>query len=61
MLSIIVAIGNNNVIGGNNGLLWHLPGDLKNFKKITTTASKTMIMGRKTFQSLGRVLPEESI
>jgi dihydrofolate reductase len=57
MLSIIVAIGNNNVIGGNNGLLWHLPGDLKNFKKITTTASKTMIMGRKTFQSLGRVLP----
>lgn len=58
MLSIIVAIANNNLIGGNNGLLWHLPGDLKNFKKITMTSSKTMIMGRKTFESLGRVLPE---
>ena len=58
MLSIIVAIGNNNVIGGNNGLLWHIPEDLKNFKKITMTSSKTMIMGRKTFESLGRVLPE---
>ena len=32
MLSIIVAIGNNNVIGGNNGLLWHIPEDLKNLK-----------------------------
>lgn len=58
MLSIIVAIANNNLIGGNNGLLWHLPSDLKNFKKITMTSSKTMIMGRKTFESLGRVLPE---
>ncbi|NLZ48064.1 MAG: dihydrofolate reductase [Clostridiales bacterium] len=58
MLSIIVAIANNNVIGGNNGLLWHLPEDLKNFKKITMTGSKSMIMGRKTFESLGRVLPE---
>lgn len=60
MLSIIVAIGNNNIIGGNNGLLWHIPSDLKNFKNITMTGSKTMIMGRKTFESLGRVLPERN-
>lgn len=57
MLSAVVAIGNNNVIGGNNGLLWHLPADLKKFKEITMTGSKTMIMGRKTFESLPGVLP----
>lgn len=57
MLSIVVAIANNNVIGGNNGLLWHLPADLKKFKDKTTTGSKTMIMGRKTFESLPKVLP----
>lgn len=57
MLSAVVAIGNNNVIGGNNGLLWHLPADLKKFKEITMTGSRTMIMGRKTFESLPGVLP----
>lgn len=57
MLSAVVAIGNNNVIGGNNGLLWHLPADLKKFRETTTTGSKTMIMGRKTFESLPSVLP----
>ncbi len=55
MLSIIVAIANNNVIGKDNKLIWHLPDDLKRFKSLTT--GKTIIMGRKTFESLGRVLP----
>ena len=55
MLSIIAAIANNNVIGKDNGLIWHLPEDLKRFKKLTT--GHTIIMGRKTFESLGRVLP----
>lgn len=55
MLSIIVAIAKNNVIGKDNKLIWHLPEDLKRFKKITT--GHTIIMGRKTFESLGRVLP----
>lgn len=55
MLSIIVAVAKNNVIGRNNGLIWHIPEDLKRFKEITT--GKTIIMGRNTFFSLGRVLP----
>ena len=55
MLSTIVAIANNNVIGKDNKLIWHLPEDLKRFKQITT--GKNIIMGRKTFESLCRVLP----
>ena len=55
MLSIIVAVAENNVIGKDNKLIWHLPEDLKRFKKLTT--NHTIIMGRKTFESLGRVLP----
>ena len=55
MFSIIVAIGKNREIGKENKLLWHIPEDLKNFKKITT--DKTVIMGRKTFESIGRPLP----
>ena len=55
MLSIIVAVAENNVIGKDNKLIWHLPADLKRFKEITT--GHTIIMGRKTFESLGRVLP----
>jgi dihydrofolate reductase len=55
MLSIIVAVGKNNVIGKDNKLLWTLPSDLKYFKEITF--GKTIIMGRKTFQSLPGVLP----
>ena len=55
MLSTIVAIANNNVIGKDNKLIWHLPENLKRFKQITT--GKNIIMGRKTFESLGRVLP----
>jgi len=55
MLSIIVAIAKNNVIGKDNKLIWHLPEDLKRFKRLTT--GHTIIMGRKTFESLGRILP----
>jgi len=55
MLSIIVAVAKNNVIGKDNKLIWHLPEDLKRFKNITT--GKNIIMGRKTFESLGKVLP----
>ena len=55
MLSIIVAVSDNNVIGKDNKIIWHLPEDLKRFKELTT--GHTIIMGRKTFESLGRVLP----
>ena len=55
MFSIIVAIGKNRESGKGNKLLWHIPEDLKNFKEITT--GKTVIMGRKTFESIGRPLP----
>ncbi len=55
MLSIIVAKASNNIIGKNNALIWHLPEDLKRFKKLTT--GHTIIMGRRTFESLGRILP----
>ena len=49
MLSIIVAKAKNNVIGKENKLIWHIPDDLKKFKKLTT--GKNIIMGRKTFES----------
>lgn len=55
MLSIIVAKSKNNAIGKDNKLLWHIPDDLKRFKSLTT--NHTIIMGRKTFESIGRVLP----
>ncbi len=55
MLSIIVAKSKNNAIGKDNKLLWHISDDLKRFKNLTT--NHTIIMGRKTFESLGRVLP----
>jgi len=54
-ISIIVAIGENNAIGKNNQLLWHMPADLKYFK--TKTSGHTIIMGRKTFDSVGKPLP----
>ena len=54
MLSIIVAKAKNNIIGKDNKLLWDLPNDLKKFKELTT--GHVIIMGRKTFESLGRVL-----
>lgn len=55
MISIIVAIAKDNVVGKDNKLLWHISEDLKRFKKITT--GKKMIMGRKTFESLPGILP----
>ena len=55
MFSLIVAVGKNNEIGKNNQLLWHIPEDLKNFKKITT--GKTVIMGKNTYESIGNPLP----
>ena len=55
MYSIVVAVGKNNEIGKNNQLLWHIPEDLKNFKKITT--GKTVIMGKNTYESIGKPLP----
>jgi len=54
-LSLIVAVANNNVIGVNNTLPWHLPEDLKRFRALTT--GHHIIMGRKTYESLGRLLP----
>jgi dihydrofolate reductase len=54
-VSIIVAADENNVIGGDNQLLWRLPNDLKRFKSITT--GHAVIMGRKTYDSMGRALP----
>ena len=55
VLSMIVAMADNNVIGKNNDMPWHLPADLAYFKKITL--GKPLIMGRKTFESIGRPLP----
>lgn len=55
MLSIIVAKAKNNVIGKDNKLLWHIPDDLRRFRKLTE--NHTIIMGRKTFESLENVLP----
>ena len=54
-LSIIVAMGKNRVIGKNGMLPWHISSDLKNFKKITM--GKPILMGRKTYESIGRPLP----
>ncbi len=55
MLSIIVAKAKNNIIGNENKLIWSIPEDLKRFKALTS--GHVIIMGRKTFVSLGRVLP----
>ena len=54
-LSLIVAFAKNNVIGYNNTLPWHLPEDLKHFKALTM--GHHIIMGRKTYESLSRLLP----
>jgi len=55
MISLIVAHDPNRVIGANNELPWHLPEDLAYFKKMTM--GKAMVMGRKTYESIGRPLP----
>lgn len=54
-LSCIVAVSDNGVIGRDNALPWHLPADLKRFKNLTM--GHTIVMGRKTFESIGRPLP----
>lgn len=58
MITIIAAIDLNNGIGKNNQLIWHLPSDLKRFKSKTT--GHCIIMGRKTFESLGKALPNRT-
>jgi len=55
IISLIVAMANNRVIGKDNKMPWHLPADLAHFKKITM--GKPIIMGRKTYESIGRALP----
>jgi dihydrofolate reductase len=57
-LSLIVACANHHVIGINNTLPWHLPEDLKRFRALTT--GHHIIMGRKTYESLGRLLPNRT-
>lgn len=54
-LGIIVAMGKNQVIGKDNAMPWHLSADLRYFKQ--TTLGKPIIMGRKTYESIGRILP----
>ena len=58
MLTIIAAVAKNNALGKNNDLIWHLPADLKRFKKVTF--GHHVIMGRKTFESLGKPLPNRT-
>jgi len=55
MINLIVAVSKNGVIGKENQLPWHLPEDLKHFKKLTT--GNVVVMGRKTHQSIGKPLP----
>lgn len=56
MVTVIAAIADNNALGKDNQLLWHLPADLIRFKK--TTLNHAVIMGRKTYESLGKPLPK---
>ena len=58
MINIVVAKASNNVIGAKNDLIWHLPNDLKHFKSLTS--GHPIIMGRKTFESVGRPLPNRT-
>lgn len=58
MISLIVAMDKNNLIGGENKLLWNIPGELKRFREITS--GHPIIMGRKTHESIGRVLPDRA-
>lgn len=58
MISIIVAVAKNGVIGDKNALLWHLREDMIHFR--TTTSGHPVVMGRKTFDSIGRPLPKRT-
>src|SRR5262249_14374264 len=55
-ISVIVAVAKNRVIGHKNSLPWHMPADLRHFKALTL--GKTVIMGRQTYDSIGKPLPE---
>ena len=58
MVSVIVAVAQNGIIGNGNALIWHISEDLRRFKSITS--GHPVIMGRKTFESLGRPLPNRT-
>src|SRR3990172_100449 len=58
MMNIIVAMDKNRVIGKNNEIPWHISEEVMNFKKLTS--GNTVIMGRKTFESIGRPLPDRN-
>jgi len=58
MITLIAAVSENNAIGKDNNLLWHLPDDFKRFKE--TTSGHHIIMGRKTFESLPKQLPNRT-
>ena len=58
MITIIAAVADNNALGKDNQLIWHLPSDLKRFKKVTS--NHHVIMGRKTYESLGKPLPNRT-
>jgi len=55
-ISLIAALGKNRIIGNENKLLWNIPGDMKHFRGLTS--GKSIIMGRKTYESIGRPLPK---
>ncbi len=58
MIIIMAAIARNNALGKDNQLIWHLPADLKRFKRVTS--GHHVIMGRKTYESLGKPLPNRT-
>ena len=58
VITIIAAIANNNALGKDNDLIWHLPADLKRFKKVTS--GHHILMGRNTFESIGKPLPNRT-
>ena len=58
MLNIIAAIGKNRELGKHNKLLWHIPGELPRFKQLTS--GHPIIMGRKTYESIGKLLPDRT-
>jgi dihydrofolate reductase len=57
-MTLLVAVAENGAIGKDNGLLWHLPEDLKRFKRLTT--GHVVVMGRKTYESIGKPLPNRT-
>ena len=58
MITVIAAIGKNNALGKDNDLIWYLPADLKRFKKVTT--GHYILMGRNTYESIGKPLPNRT-